>query len=185
MKPDGLSALKSARGFAAERIIWLHERVKGGSYPNSSRLCDRFGISEAQAHRDVRLLRQIGAPLKYNASREGFEYTSRFDLPEWIGGNESESTVSAINASDGESGGIQMTIPYTARVRLSSKIAAGELGRFVVSRSKGGVYDCEFRNPGFFAGMLLACDPDAEVVSPDWLRELLTDRCERLKKANS
>jgi len=185
MKPEEITALTGSRGFASRRIEWFHERVEKGSYPNASRLCERFGISKSQAQRDVRLLRTIGAPLRYDAAREGFEYTGPFELPPFLILDGAESTVSAIASAESDAGGVQITIPYTARVRLPDKMSAVELGKYVKGRPKGGVYDCEFRNPELFIGMLVAAAPGAEIISPEWLRDKLVERCSAMLGSNA
>jgi len=185
MKTESTSAIYSERGFAAERIVWLHERISGGSYPNSAHLREKFGISKTQSKRDIRMLKALGAPVAFNSARGGFEYTSDFELPAGISVAGDESTVSAIASAERDGGGVQLTIPYTARVRLPDRMSAVELGRFVKGRPKGGVYDCEFRNPDLFIGMLVAAAPGAEVISPEWLRTQLADRCAEMLLANT
>ncbi|MCQ2427100.1 MAG: hypothetical protein MJ137_01690 [Clostridia bacterium] len=65
--------MKNKTEIAKNRIIWLHEMIKGGSFPNAQRECEMFGISEAQAHRDIKALRErLGAPLEFDRGRLDF-----------------------------------------------------------------------------------------------------------------
>ena len=99
-----------------KRILWLHDRIRGGSYPNSRRVAERFGISERQAQRDIsRLRNDFGAPLEYSPSRGGFCYSSEFSLPEAVRETDAEEGVTAIAASESDvADAAQMMIPYTA-----------------------------------------------------------------------
>lgn len=76
---------------AYERYHWFHGRIKNGFYPNASSLAKEFEISEKQAQRDIEFMRdRLGAPLKYNAGKRGYEYEgSSYELPPvWFSGDE-------------------------------------------------------------------------------------------------
>ncbi|MBQ4193628.1 MAG: WYL domain-containing protein, partial [Clostridia bacterium] len=92
-----------------------------------------------------------------------------------------------------------MMIPYTAEIRVPSKLAALELGRYIVGRRRakpsekaggddgkpaGQICLCEFRNPDLFLGMLLSAGGAIRVISPDWLREKLVSELKELLEAN-
>jgi|GEM_PF-1332240 len=177
---------KDRRDASYERILWLHERIKSGSYPNASRLVEKFGISLTQAHRDVKQLKALGAPAVFDKVRAGFRYGGEYELPDSFREDDTENSLQAIALAEEALGGsVQMRIPYTAEIELDSKVSALELGSYIVGRnSKKGTFICEFRNPDLFAGMLVACGQRVRVVSPDWFREKLIGRCEALIETN-
>ena len=173
--------------FRAERILWLHERIRGGSCPNAARLSEKFGVSETQAHRDVRFLRSLGAPLVFDKTRGGFRYSGEFSLPDVMLEDDTENSLQAISAVD-ELGGesVQMRIPDLAEIELDSKVSALELGKYIVSRGKGkNRFICQFRNPDLFLGMIAASGQKVRIVSPEWLRERLIAVCQTLLDINS
>ena len=174
--------------FAVERIRWLHKRIKEGYYPNALRLSERFGISHRQAQRDVDYLRnELGAPLAFCRTRNGYEYSAEFDLPASIVQGDRDDYVDLFAAAEKGEGenAVQMSIPYTALIEVPDKLAALGLGRFIKSRAKGSNrYNCEFHNVGFFLGALLAVESEVKIVEPIWLRSRLNEAIERLRKAN-
>lgn len=179
--------MKGRKMFPKDRIIWLHERIRCGGYPNAALEAERFGISERQAHRDIQMLRQdLGAPLSFDRARNGFFYTaSDYSLPDYVKSSDVESGVSLIASSE-EAGGVsaQMTIPYTAEIEVPSKLAAVELGRYIIRKTGKNIYLCEFRNPDLFIGMLLASGERISVRSPEWLRKRVVEACSALAEAN-
>ncbi len=173
---------------AKERITWLNDMVKCGSYPNAPGLAERFGISLRQAGRDIEYLRnRLKAPLSYNAARRGYEYTSDYVLPDGMRNADAEDIAYAVAAAAvPEEGGAQMMIPYEAEIEVYDRVTRVELGQFIAGRAKGkNRYRCEFRNPEFFLGMLLATGKEVRIITPEWLRERLVGLCERLAEANS
>ena len=174
--------------FAVERIRWLHKRIKEGYFPNAKRLAERFSISQRQAQRDVDYLRtELGAPLEFCRIRKGYRYAEAFELSSSIEQGDSDDYVDLFAAAEEREGGdaLQMSIPYTAVLEISDKLAALGLGRFVRSRARGSNrYNCEFYNVGFFLGALLAAESKITIVEPTWLRERLCEALDRLAKAN-
>ena len=77
-----------------------------------------------------------------------------------------------------------MTIPYTAEIEVPSKLAAVELGRYIIRKTGKNIYLCEFRNPDLFIGMLLASGERISVRSPEWLRKRVVEACSALAEAN-
>ncbi len=78
-----------------ERFIWFHGRIKAGKFPNASHLREEFEVSERTAYRDIDFIRvHLQAPLLYNHSRRGFQYSDdSYELPShWI----SETNVLAL-----------------------------------------------------------------------------------------
>jgi len=64
------------------RIKWVHERLLKKEYPNCKDISEAFEISRRQALRDVDYLRySLDAPVEYNRSKGGYEYTDSFSLP--------------------------------------------------------------------------------------------------------
>ena len=64
------------------RIKWFHERLLKQEYPNCKDISLAFEISSRQALRDVDYLRySLDAPVEYNRSKGGYEYTDSFSLP--------------------------------------------------------------------------------------------------------
>lgn len=177
---------KSRTAFSEERTVWLHERIRAGSFPNAYRLKEKFSISLSQAHRDVKHLKELGAPMKFDSARGGFYYTSDFALPDSFFEDDTENSLFAMqNAEDALGGSVQMRIPYNCEIEVATKVGALELGRYVVSRGKGkGRYVCEFRNPELFIGMLVASGQKVRVISPEWLRDKLCELCENIMDCN-
>lgn len=74
-----------------ERYHWFHGQVKAGKRPNAGHLADRFEISRKQAQREIGFMRErLNAPLDYNPTRRGYEYSDpSYELsPLWF--NEDE-----------------------------------------------------------------------------------------------
>jgi len=173
------------------RIQWLHKQIFERRYPNAFRIAEKFGISHRQAQRDIDYLRsKLNAPISYSAANKGFYYTESFSLPSFSSSANDEGysdVISKIRGGDrqvGDSETIQMQIPYSACIRISSKLGALELKDFIVMQRSRGVYDCEFHNPDLFLGALLTLDSDVKIISPDWLRERAIEAAERLLKNN-
>lgn len=66
-----------------ERFVWFDNEIRRHSYPNATRLAERFEISTKSAQRAIDYFRdRLLAPLAYAPSRKGFYYTdSNFQLP--------------------------------------------------------------------------------------------------------
>ena len=175
---------------ALDRVIWLHKRIRGESYPNAMRLAERFGISHRQAQRDVDYLKNaLGAPVEFSPARRGYYYTADFDLPDSIREEDPEDYADMLAHAEREAaddGATQMSIPYTAVLQIRDKLAVVGLGRFASGRAPGAaMYRCEFHNVGFFLGALLATDSDIRIVEPDWLRERMLNSLKKLMESNS
>jgi hypothetical protein len=135
------------------------------------------------------LRRKLNAPVEFDRSRQGYYYTESFSLPDSIrvedprdisnivaladmlGGNDDEST--------------QISIPYSALLRIPDKLAALELAPFVTKRvGSKGKYICEFQNIRVFFGALLASDADIRILEPEWLREDFCRSLDKLRESN-
>lgn len=174
---------------AEERIVWLHKKIAAECYPNSAHLVERFDISQRQAQRDFETLKaEYGAPLKYSPARRGYYYTSPFSLPF----NEEKTTESeyidilssAENTLRDAADELQLRLPYTASLEIHDKLTVMNMRRFIVSKEKRNVYNCEFYNVDNFLGIMLVCDADIRIVEPEWLRERAVETAKRILKNN-
>lgn len=152
------------------------------------RLSERFGISHRQAQRDVEYLRSLGAKLEFVPGRRGFTYAEPFDLPENICAEIPEDfgeLFAAAGKRARDDMNMQIRVPYTAVIRIKSRLTVTELGSFIVGRAPGyNMYRCEFDNVGFFLGAILAADDEIRIVEPEWLRGRLVDSLEKLRVCN-
>jgi predicted DNA-binding transcriptional regulator YafY len=168
----------------SDRIQWLHSRIADGRYPNAGHLAERFGISYRQAQSDVDNLRtSLGAPLAYCAKHRGFYYTSAFSLPAYTTNANAEDYIEAVTGRDdhaAEQEILQMQIPYTATLRLQSKLTRLELRRFIVGEENKTDVRCEFHSIETFLGVLFSLEEPVEVLEPAWLRERLVASAQRV-----
>jgi proteasome accessory factor B len=59
-----------------ERMLRIHQALKGGKYPNASTLALELEISTKSIHRDLEFMRdRLGLPLEYDGARRGYYYT--------------------------------------------------------------------------------------------------------------
>lgn len=191
---------------ANKRIQWFHSTVQASGYPNSTLLCERFGISLSQAKRDIRFLRDIlSAPLSYDPLHRGYVYDSPFTLPITITASNDETLNGLLpigddeidSFSDVDSGDglgitlMQLQIPYTAVLEISDKLAVAELKSYICyekdssKKLRKNCYKCEFHSVDRFLGALLAVNADIRILSPKWLREKLVASAERILRLNS
>ena len=161
------------------RIQWLHKQIFDERYPNAFRIAEKFSISHRQAQRDIEYLREkMKAPLAYDRSKKGFYYTAPFSLPSYSTTANDEdytellSRIRATREEDvGESETLQMQIPYTAEIGISSKLGMLELKDFIVARKAKNILECEFNNIDLFLGLIFTLSADVRILSPEWLRE--------------
>ncbi len=171
---------------ASDRIQWLHKRIATKHYPNATLLAERFGISHRQAQRDVDALKEMGAPIAYDAARRGFYYTAPYSLPTYTETVSSADYVEAVTGTDAHAAReiLQMQIPYTARLRIPDKLTQLEFARFITDRKQKAEFVCEFHNVEIFLGAIFAAKTEITVLDPDWLRERLIESAERILKSN-
>lgn len=69
-----------------ERVLWIDAQIRGGRYPNLTRIMDQWEVSRGTAHGDYRYLKdRLHAPLAFERSRGGWTYTDpTFALPSAI-----------------------------------------------------------------------------------------------------
>lgn len=174
------------------RIQWFHDELTRKTYPNAARLSERFDISVRQAQRDITYMRtDLGAPLQYDAGRQGYAYTTPFSLPVILvsENDESRSHVRDNGFADTQDGAehpeadsviIQSQIPYTAVLRIEDRLTVLEMRSYILSRERAGTYLCEFRNIDRFLCAILTARSGIRIVEPDWLRERLLRMAERV-----
>ena len=105
------------------RIQWFHDELTRKTYPNAARLSERFDISVRQAQRDITYMRtDLGAPLQYDAGRQGYAYTTPFSLPVILvsENDESRSHVRDNGFADTQDGAIRRKDTHTHE-RISRK----------------------------------------------------------------
>ena len=162
---------------AGDRIQWLHSHVADGRYPNAGHLAERFSISHRQAQRDVENLRTVfGAPLVYSAKHRGFYYAAPYALPAYTANANAEDYIEAVTGREdhaAEQEILQMQIPYTATLRVQSKLTRLELQRFIVEEENKTDVRCEFHSIEAFLGVIFSLEEPVVVVEPDWLRDRL------------
>lgn len=174
---------------ANKRIQWLHSRISDGSYPNASRIAEKFGVSHRQAQRDVDFLRaKLGAPIEYDAAHRGFKYSKSFSLPLYITSDNDDEysgiTGKLSGAPRSESTVIQMQIPYAAEIEVKNKLGIIELKNFITAQAAKNRYICEFHSVELFLGVLISINADIKIISPDWLRTRALDAAQRIINNN-
>ena len=149
----------------------------------------------------------LGAPLQYDAGRQGYAYTTPFSLPVILVSENDESRshvrdngfaslpsarshlrrqVVRADTQDGaehpeaDSVIIQSQIPYTAVLRIEDRLTVLEMRSYILSRERAGTYLCEFRNIDRFLCAVLTARSGIRIVEPDWLRERLLRMAERV-----
>ncbi len=176
------------------RVQWLHRKITEQSYPNAKRLSERFNISHRQAQRDVDFLRdKLGAPLAFDYFKKGFYYTEDFTLPVALTGTNDEDFNGVVSSSSdpiedmeqADSTLIQLQLPYSATVKIPSKLTVVELGGYISEKLSADTYRCEFHSIEKFISVIFTLEDDISVVSPDWLRTRIVRCAERVIKNNS
>jgi len=62
-----------------KRLLKLNDRIKAGKYPNCSSFAQEWEVSPKTIQRDVEFLKdQLGAPIEYDALKQGYYYTDPF-----------------------------------------------------------------------------------------------------------
>lgn len=178
------------------RIQWFHEELTRRSYPNAARLSERFHISVRQAQRDITYLReQLGAPLRYDAGRQGYLYDAPFSLPVAMlsENDESRSHVresgfseasEVDDAPEADNIIIQSQIPYTAVLEISDRLTVLEMRSYILARERDGAFLCEFHNVDRFLCAVLTARSGIRIREPNWLRERLLRMAERTLQSN-
>ena len=174
---------------ANKRIQWLHSKIADGSFPNASRLAEKFGVSHRQAQRDVDFLRnKLGAPIEYDAANRGFKYSAKFSLPYYVT-SDNDDEYSGLSGRLGpapstESTVIQLQIPYSAEIEVKNKLGVIELKNFITAQKSKNRYLCEFHSVELFLGVLISINADIRIISPDWLRSRAVEAAQRIINNN-
>lgn len=65
-----------------ERLIYIHRKIKSGSFPNGPSLAHETECGTATISRDIEFLRdRFGAPIEYSYKERGYYYTDNYDMP--------------------------------------------------------------------------------------------------------
>lgn len=180
------------------RIQWLHDEISRGSFPNASRLAERFHISRRQAQRDIDFLKkQLGAPLDYDQRNQGYRYTSPFALPLVIAEENDDLYAYArpvadpflnenvsLHIPEADHVIIQSQIPYTATLAISDKLTVLEMRSYIISNEAKGLYLCEFHNIDRFLCAILTARGGIRITQPEWLRDKLIQMAKKVLDAN-
>jgi len=63
-----------------ERMIFIHEQLKGGAYPNCTQLRKRFELDRRTILRDIEFMKlNFNLPIGYDRRRQGYYYTRRVE----------------------------------------------------------------------------------------------------------
>lgn len=175
---------------AYNRVQWIHNQIIDGRFPNAKRVSEHFGISHRQGQRDVETLKKgFGAPLRYDAEKKGYTYSSSFSLPVYfLNSNEEDYLRLMSEAKDfgetEENSYLQMQIPYLATIEIPDRRSYYMLERFIVGKETKNNYIFEFRNANFFLCALLTSGADFKIIKPIWLRDKLFELIERTLNNN-
>jgi predicted DNA-binding transcriptional regulator YafY len=63
------------------RLLRLDRAMRGGGHPNAPSLARDLCVSVRTIQRDIEYLRDRGAPIRWNATRQGYEYTDPAYVP--------------------------------------------------------------------------------------------------------
>lgn len=64
-----------------ERLLYIHSKIKSGSYPNTRQLANNLEASVPTINRDIEYLRDSrGAPIEYDHQKRGYYYTEEYEL---------------------------------------------------------------------------------------------------------
>jgi len=180
------------------RIQWLHGEIARGSFPNASRLAERFHISRRQAQRYIDFLKkEFNAPLLYDQRNQGYRYTTPFSLPLVVAeenqdmGAYSRPSRDAffdedqeLRLPDADHVIIQSQIPYTATLAITDKLTVLEMRSYIIANEAKGIYLCEFHNIDRFLCAILTARRGIRIVEPDWLKDKLLQMAEKVIQAN-
>lgn len=163
-----------------DRIQWLHKKICEESYPSAIDLANKFSISRRQAQRDVDKMRtQLGAPIKYSHTRNGYYYSEEFSLP-FLHELENDSdlhdviiSMRELENAKIERGALQLQLPYSATLHIPDRTTVLELRSMICEDLPQKNYRCEFQSIELFLAILISTDAKIKIVEPDWLRERL------------
>lgn len=65
-----------------ERILFIHRKIAAGLFPSTAALAKEIEAGTATISRDIEYMRdRLLAPIEYDASRRGYFYTQKYELP--------------------------------------------------------------------------------------------------------
>ena len=160
-----------------DRIQWLHKKICEEAYPSAIDLSSKFSISRRQAQRDVdKMKTQLGAPIKYSHTHNGYYYSEDFTLPYMHElENDSDlhdvlSSMREIELTRAERGMLQLQLPYTAVLHIPDRTTVIELRSIITEDLPQKNYRCEFQSVELFLGILISTGASIKIVEPEWLR---------------
>ncbi|HVM50175.1 MAG TPA: WYL domain-containing transcriptional regulator [Candidatus Acidoferrum sp.] len=63
-----------------ERMLRIHQALKGGGYPNAASLARQLEVSSKSIHRDLEFMRdRLGLPIEYDPTRFGYYYSEEVE----------------------------------------------------------------------------------------------------------
>ena len=75
MKTDKKPARASIPRLALKRIVFIDREIASGRYPSAGEMAEKYGASIATIYRDIELMKDINAPIDYDAFHRGWYYT--------------------------------------------------------------------------------------------------------------
>ncbi len=165
-----------------DRIQWLHKKICEEAYPSAIDLSNKFSISRRQAQRDVdKLKTQLGAPIVYSHTHNGYYYAEEFTLPymhELENDSDLHDVISSmreIEMAKAERGMLQLQLPYTAILHIPDRTTVVELRSMIIEDLPNKNYRCEFQSIELFLGILISTNANIKITEPEWLRLRLID----------
>lgn len=184
------------------RIVWFHNKVIHGHYPNARKIAEQFEISLRQAQRDIEYLRSsMNAPLAYCTDKRGYRYDSQYILPSFFLSESEKAMLSSLaqtydkigafgfsnyknratllsKLSSTEKAETQLTKePFIAELQiLSGRVSTEPLDYFVCQCIEKNIISYAFFDPDVFISVLLCSHLDFKIIKPNWLKEYLKER---------
>jgi proteasome accessory factor B len=61
-------------------MMYLHDQLKRGTYPNCNQVAQHFELDRRTIHRDIKFMEiNFGLPIAYDGERKGYYYTSHVE----------------------------------------------------------------------------------------------------------
>lgn len=184
------------------RIVWFHNSVIHGHYPNARKITEQFEISLRQAQRDIEYLRSsMNAPLVYCADKRGYRYEAQYTLPNFFLSESEKTMLSSLAQTYDKIGALgfsnyknraallcklsstektetQLTKePFIAELQiLSGRVSTEPLDYFICQRIEKNIISYAFFDPDVFISVLLCSHLDFKIIKPNWLKEYLKER---------
>lgn len=174
-----------------DRIQWLHKKICEEAYPSAIDLSNKFSISRRQAQRDVdKLKTQLGAPIVYSYTHNGYYYSQKFVLPymhELENDSDLHDVISSmreIEIDKAERGMLQLQLPYTAILHIPDRTTVLELRSIITEDLPRKNYRCEFQSIELFLAIIISSGAEIKIVEPEWLRNRLIELAKKAIENN-